>query len=146
MKWLVTAHIYFIWVSQSYFFIREIVILYMRESEIPYLRLRSHHELWSRSWHGWFLEHGFLVWNLIYNDFFVDVLFRGWNSQRKLSRFLTNTITSVRNDRSQCIHCVLSIMRCAFGAWPRGATNPVQIHWNCATFPSLIPGKIAVFW
>jgi len=108
------------------FSIREIVILYMRESEIPYLRLRSYHELWSRSWHGWFLEHGFLVWNFIYNDIFGDVLLRGWNSQRKLSRFLPNTITFVPNDFSQCIHCVLSIMRCAFGSWPRGATNPVQ--------------------
>ena len=115
-------------------------------TEIPYLRLRSYHELWSRSWHGWFLEHGFLVWNFIYNDIFVDVLLRGWNSQRKLSRFLPNTITFVPNNFSQCFHCVLSIMRCAFGSWPRGATNPVQIHWNCATFPSLIPGKIAVFW
>jgi len=27
--------------------------------EIPYLRLRSHQELWSRSWHGWFLEQSF---------------------------------------------------------------------------------------
>jgi len=45
-------------------------------SEKPDLRLRSRLELWSRSWHGWFLEQSFLVRNLFYNDTFVDVLFR----------------------------------------------------------------------
>jgi len=34
----------------------ETVRLCMRESENPNLRLRSCLELWSRSWHGWFLE------------------------------------------------------------------------------------------
>jgi len=29
---------------------------------------------------------------------------------------LSNTSTFVSNDRSQCLHCVLPIMRCAFGA------------------------------
>jgi len=33
-----------------------------------------------------------------------------------LSRSLPNTSTFVPNDRSQCLHCVLPIMRCAFGA------------------------------
>jgi len=37
-------------------------------SENPNLRLRSRLELWSRSWHGWFLEQSFLVWNLFNND------------------------------------------------------------------------------
>ena len=80
--------------------------------EIPYLRLRSHQELWSRSWHGWFLEQSFLVRNLFYNAIFVDVLFRGWDGQRKGSRFLSNTSTFL----PKCLQCVLPIMRCAFGA------------------------------
>jgi len=29
---------------------------------------------------------------------------------------LSNKSTFVPNDRSQCLHCVLPIMRCAFGA------------------------------
>jgi len=33
---------------------------------------------------------------------------------------------------------------CSPRLWPHGATNPVEINWNCATFPSLIPGKMAV--
>ena len=34
-------------------------------------------KLWSRSWHGWFLEQSFLVRNLFCNDIFVDVLVVG---------------------------------------------------------------------
>jgi len=60
----------------------ETVRLCMGESENPNLRLRSRLELWSRSWHGWFLEHSFLVRNLFYNDTCVDFLFRGWNGDR----------------------------------------------------------------
>ena len=52
----------------------------------------------------------------MYNDIFVDVLLRGWDSERKLSRRLPNTSTFVPNDRSQCLYCVLPIMRCAFEA------------------------------
>jgi len=85
-------------------------------SENPNLRLRSRVELWSRSWHGWFLEQSFLVRKLFYNDTFVDVLFRGLNGDRKLSHCLLNTSTFVPNDRSQCLYCLLPIMRCAFGA------------------------------
>jgi len=53
--WLVRMIVLF-WLPNPIFSIREIVVLCMRESKIPYLRLRSHQELWSRSWHGWFLE------------------------------------------------------------------------------------------
>ena len=58
----------------------------------------------------------FLVQNLFYNDIFVDVLFRGWDGDRKSSRGLPNTSTFVPSDRSQCLYCVLPIVRCAFGA------------------------------
>ena len=85
-------------------------------SEIPYLRLQSHSELWSRSWHGWFLEQSVLVWNLFYNQIFLDVLFKRLDGEKRLSRCLLNTSTFVPNDRSQCLYCVLPIMRCAFGA------------------------------
>ena len=67
--------------------------------ENPNLRLRSRIEVWSRSWHGWFLEQSFLVRNLFYNDTVVDVLFRGRNGDRKSSRCLPNTSTFVPNDR-----------------------------------------------
>jgi len=33
-----------------------------------------------------------------------------------LTRCLPNTSTFVPNDRSQCLYCVLPIIRCAFGA------------------------------
>jgi len=94
----------------------ETVRLCMGESENPNPRLRSRLELWSHSWHAWFLEQSFLVPNLFYNDTFVDVLFWGLDGDRKLSRCLLNTSTFVPNDRSQCLHCVFPIMRCAFGA------------------------------
>jgi len=115
MKCLASTHIYFNWVAQSYFSIREIVVLCMGESEIPYLRLRSHQELWSRSWHGWFLEQS-LVRNLFYNDIFFDVLLEVEMASERCRNCLSNTSTFVPNDRSQCLHCVLPIMRCAFGA------------------------------
>jgi len=77
-----------------------------------------------------------------------SLFLRGWDSDGKLSRCLPNTSTFVPNDRSQCLFCVL---RCAIGAHlsfglaeRRGATNPVQIHWNC-TFLSLVPGKMDIF-
>jgi len=117
----------------------ETVRLCMGESENPNLRLRSCLELWSRSWHGWFLEQSFLVRNLFYNDTFVDVLLRGWNGDRKSSRCLPNTSTFVPNDRSQCLLCLahhaVRLWRSP-RRWPRGATNPVQIRWKShVSFP-----------
>jgi len=56
--WLVRIYNWF-GLPNPIFSTREIVVLCMRESEIPYLRLRSHQELWSRSWHGWFLKQRF---------------------------------------------------------------------------------------
>jgi len=44
------------------------------------------------------------------------VVLRGSDSKEKLSRSLPNTSTFVPNDCSQCLHCVLAIMWCAFGA------------------------------
>ena len=48
------------------------------------------------------------------------------------------------HDRSQCLYCVLPIMRCAFGGlwrsprfWPRGARTPCRN----LTFPSLFLGE-----
>jgi len=117
--------------------------------EIPYLRLRSHQELWSRSWHGWFLEQSFLVQNLFYNDIFVDVFFRGRDCDRKVSwlfveykHICTKWSFAVS---SMCLAHHAVRLWCSPRRWPRGSTNPVQIHLNCATFPSLIPGKMAVF-
>ena len=59
-----------------------------------------------------------------------------------LSRCLPNTSTFVPNDRSQCLYCVLPIMRCAFQSWrsprrwPGGTTNLVQIRWKShVSFP-----------
>jgi len=126
----------------------ETVRLCMEESENPNLRLRSCLELWSRSWHGWFLEQSFLVQNLFYNDTFVDVLFWGLDGNRKLSRCLPNTSTFVPNDRSQYLYCVLPIMRCAFGAHLdvglAERPTPCRFVGNL-TFPSLFLGKMAVF-
>jgi len=61
-------------------------------------------------------KQSFLVRNLFYKDIFVDVLLRGWDGERKLSRRLPNTSTFVQNDPSQCLYYVLPIMRCAFEA------------------------------
>ena len=115
---LVSTSSWIAWVSNHTFFglpnrtlpfvfSGETVRLCMGESEKPNVRLRSHLELWSRSWHSWFLEQSFQVRKLFYNDTFVDVLFRGLDSDRKSSRSLPNTSTFVPNDRSQCLHCVL---------------------------------------
>jgi len=118
----------------------ETVRLCMGENENPNPRLQSCWELWSRSWHGWFLEKSFLVRKLFYNDTFVDVLFKGWNGDTKSSRCLPNTSTFARNDCSQSLYCVWPIMRCAFWRsprrWPGEATNPVQIRWKShVSFP-----------
>jgi len=94
----------------------ETVRLCMGESENPNLRLQSRLELWSRSWHGWFLEQSFQVRNLLYNNIFVDILCWGWDGDRKLSRCLPNTSMFVPNNPLQSHYCVLPIMRCAFGA------------------------------
>jgi len=114
-------------------------------SENPNLRLRSRLELWSRLWHGWFLEHSFLVRKLFYNDTFVDVLFRGLNSDRKSSRCLLNTSTFVPNDRSQCLYCVLPIMRSVFGAHVdvglAKRRTPCRFVGNL-TFPAILLGLL----
>jgi len=124
-----------------------------REPQTEASRLRSERrsrlELWLRSWHGWFLEQSFLVRNLFYDDFFVDVLFRGWDGDRKSSRFLPNTCTFVPNDRSQCLYCVLLIMRCAFGA--HLDVNLAERRTPCRfvgnlTFPSLFLGEDGRLW
>jgi len=127
----------------------ETVRLCMGESEKPNVRLRSHLELWSRSWHSWFLEQSFQVRKLFYNDTFVDVLFRGLDSDRKSSRSLPNTSTFVPNDRSQCLHCVLPIMRCAFGAHLdvglAERRTPCRFVGNL-TFPSLFLREDGRLW
>ena len=48
--------------------------------------------------------------------FLLTTVLRGSDIKGKLSRSLPNTSTFVPIDRSQCLHCVLPIMRCAFGA------------------------------
>jgi len=127
----------------------ETVRLCMGESKNPNLRLRSRLELWSRSWHGWFLEQSFLVWNLFYHDTFVDVLLRGGNGDRKSSRYLPNTSAFVPNDRSQCLYCVLPIMRCALGAHLHvglvDRRTPCRFIGNLM-FPSLFLGEDGRLW
>ena len=127
----------------------ETVRLCMGERENPNLRLRSRLELWSRSWHGWFLEQSFLVRNLIYNITFVDVLLRGGNGNRKSSCCLPNTSTFVPNDHSQCLYCVLPIIWCAFGAHLdvglAERRTPCRFVGNL-TFPSLFLGKDGHLW
>ena len=86
----------------------------MGESENPNLRLRSSLELWSRSWHGWFVEQSFLVRNLFHNNIFLDVLFMRLDGERRLSRCLPIIITFVPNHHLQCLYFVFPIMRCAF--------------------------------
>ena len=118
-------------------------------TEIPYLRLRSHQELWSRPWHGWFLEQSFLVQNLFYNDIFVDVFFEV-RTARERCRDLFVEYKHVCTKwsfavSSLCLAHHAVCLWCSPRRWSRGTTNPMQIHWNCATFPSLIPGKMAVF-
>ena len=85
-------------------------------SEIPYLRLWSHYDEWSRSWHGWFLGHSFLIRNSFYNDIFVDVRFKRFGRREKIVALIANTSTFVPHDRPQCPFCVLPIMLCACGA------------------------------
>jgi len=81
---------------------------------------------------------------VLYNDTLVDVLFRGWNGDRNLSRCLPNTSTFVPNDRSQCLYCVVPIMRCAFGAHLdvglAERQTPCRFVGNL-TFPSLFLGE-----
>jgi len=116
-----------------------------KSSEIPHLRLRSHQELWSRSWHGWFLGQSFLVRNLFYNDIFCGV----WDGQRKVSRlFVEYKHVFIKRSfavSSMCLAHHAVHLWCSPRRWPRWETKPVQIYWNCATFPFLVPGKMAVF-
>jgi len=61
--------------------------------------------------------------------FLLTSVLKGSDSKGKWSRCLPNTSTFVPNDRSQCLHCVLPIMRCAFG-------GHVQIRWRShVSFP-----------
>jgi len=114
-----------------------------QKSEIPYLRLWSHYEQWSRSWHGWFLGQSFLIRNSFYNDNFVDIRFKSNGRREQVVALIAGTSTFVPNDRSHYPFCVLPIMWCAFGAqldvglaerptpWRFiGTQCPVQIHWN----------------
>ena len=57
----------------------------------------------------------FVAKKLFYNVICVTSFLKGWDGKRKLSSCLPNTSTFVPNDRSQCLFCVLSITRCAFG-------------------------------
>jgi len=58
-------------------------------------------------------------------------------------RRLPNTSTFVPNDRSQCLLCLThhAVRLWIPRRWPRGATNPVQIHWNCARFLPSFQGR-----
>jgi len=133
----------------SFVFSGATVRMCMWESQHPNLRLQSHLELWSRTWHGWFLEQSFPVRNLFYNDTFVDVLFKGWNGNRKSSRCLPNTSTFVPNDRLQCLYSVLPILRCDFGAHLdvglAERRTPCRFVGNL-TFPSLFLGEDGRLW
>ena len=149
---LVTWIIYFVRLPNRtlpFVFCGETVRLCMGESENPNLRLRSRLELWSLSWHGWLLEQSFLVRNLFYNDTFFDVLFRDWNGDRKSSRCLPNTSTFLPNDPSQCLYCVLPIMRCTFGAHLdvglAERRTPCRFVGNL-TFPFLFLGEDGRLW
>jgi len=90
------------------------------------------------------IEQSILIWTLFYNDTFVDVLFRGWDGDRKSSRRLPNTSTFEPDDRSQCLYCVLPTMRCAFGArldvGLAERRTPCRFVGNL-TFPSLFLGE-----
>jgi len=116
MQCLVSKHMFLFWLPNPIFSIREIVVLCMGESKILYLRLWSHEEQWSCSWHGWFLEQSFLIRNSFYNDIFVEVHLKRFGRREKVVALFANTSTFVPNDRSQCPFCVLPIMWCAFGA------------------------------
>jgi hypothetical protein len=86
---------------------------------------------------------------LFYNDTFVDVLFRGLDSDRKSSRCLPNTSTFVPNDRPQSVYCVLPIMQCAFGAHiDVGLSRSDQPRADSLEISRFLPsflGKMAVF-
>jgi len=78
---------------------------------------------------------------------FLDVPFKRLDGERRLSRCLPNTSTFVSNDRSQCLYCVLLIMRCTFGAHldvglaERRRADSLEMS-RC--LPSFL-GKMAVF-
>ena len=148
MKYLASTHIYVIWVAQSYsFHERNRSIVHGGERDtLSEAAVSSRTVVTFVTW--LILEKSFLVRKLFYNDTFVDVLFRGLVGDRKSSRCLTNTSTFVPNDRSQCLYCVLPIMRCAFGAHLDVGLverrTPCRFVGNL-TFPSLFLGKMAVF-
>jgi len=113
MKCLISKHMFLFGLPNPILSIREIVVLCMGESEILYLRLWSHEEQWSRSWHGWFLVQGFLIPNSFYNDIFVEVHLKRFGRREKVVALFANTSMFVPNDRSQCPFSVLPIMWCA---------------------------------
>ena len=110
-------------------------------------------KLWSRSRHGWFVEHSFLVQILFYNDVFVDILFRCWVCERKLSWLFASykhicTKWSFAVSLLFLAHHAVRLW-CSPRRWHHGATNPEQIHWNYSksllsfqgTWPSLTRGN-----
>jgi len=56
------------------------------------------------------------VWDLFYNNIFVDVLLKRLGQREKVVALIANTRTFVPNDCSQCPFCVMPVMRCACGA------------------------------
>jgi len=130
-------------------------------SEIPHLRLWSCQELWLRSWHGWVLEQSFLVWNLFYNDIFVDVLFRRLDRREKVVACFAVCCSVLRcvavccsvsvacfaqykhacTERSLAVSLLCLVrysvrLACSPTSWPRQAISPVQIRWSSyVSFP-----------
>jgi len=95
------------------------------------------------------LEQDFLVRNLLYNDICLDLLFMRLDGERRLSRCLPNISTSVPNDSSQCLYCVLPTIRCAIGAHLdvglAEQRTPCRFVGNL-TFPSLFLGEDVHLW
>jgi len=114
MKCLISTHIDFIWVAESYFF-------YQRNRSIVHGGERdtlSDGAVLSRT------VVTFVTWLISRTEFSSLELFHLWwtsflevgTARERCRDCLSNTRTFVPNDRSQCLHCVLPIMRCAFGA------------------------------
>jgi len=117
----------------------ETVQLCMGERENPNLRLRSRLELWSRSWHGWFLEQSFLIWNLLYNDaVLTSFLEVGTAVQRSCVVCLIQARLYqmiIRRSLLCLAHHAVRLWRSP-RRWPGGVTNPVQIRWKShVSFP-----------
>jgi len=121
-------------------------------SKNPNLMLRSLQEKWSRSWHDLVLEQSFYFKSRSRTTFLLTSVLRGSGSKRKLSRCLPNTSMFVPNDSSdcsQCLYCVLPIMRCAFGAHLEVGLAERQVSCRFVgnlTFPSLFLGEDGRLW